>query len=69
MPFIKGEQPLGSIPFKKGEPSPNPLGRRKNIKSRIEKLISTNLDIIESAMETATPVERINMVLGLSKLM
>lgn len=58
--------------FKKGQPSPNPNGRPKGIKepvkSRIEKLIARNLDEIESAMEKATPSDRIGMVLGLSKL-
>lgn len=60
------------MPFKKGEPSPNPKGRpvntKKPIKTRIENLIETNLDCIEIAMENAPINDRIGFVLGLSKL-
>jgi len=63
----KNPNTQGLRPYKKGA-SGNPKGRPKNVKKRIENLIERNLDMIETAMESATPSDRIGMVLGLSKL-
>ena len=63
----KNPNTTGLKPFNPGI-SGNPKGRPVAVKKRIENLIERNLDEIESAMEKATPSDRIGMVLGLSKL-
>lgn len=67
MPFVKGEQPKGSTPFKKGQ-SGNPGGRPKGIKKQVKELLTKHLPGIEKEMENATPHEKIQILSSLTDL-
>ena len=58
MPFVKGEQPKGSKPFKKGQPSPNPKGRPKKakpVKPMLERLLENTFPVIEAELNSGSP--------------
>lgn len=62
MSFVKGEQPKGSKPFEKGQPSPNPKGRPKGIKKQVKELLIKHLPDIEKEMQNAAPHEKIKIL-------